>query len=159
MGHTRQKLLGSALTRRGQALDRRLRVQRQAAPERAGLLGRPPLGVLVVDDDTAIRDLVTAALLDEGYEVVAAVNGAQALERLRDFRPDVILLDIQMPEMDGPTFADRYRRTPEPHAPIVVFSAAGSLAEWTERIGAAAAVDKLFDLTCLPRLLAACAML
>ncbi len=157
MDRPRQKLLGSATTRRGADLDRRLRVQRQAGQESPGLLGGPPLRVLVVDDDTAIRDLVTAALLDEGYHILAAVNGAQALQRLRGFEPDVILLDIQMPEMDGPTFADRYRQTQGPHAPIVVFSAAGSLAKWTERIGASAAVDKLFDLASLPDLLMSCA--
>ena len=113
--------------------------------------------MLVVEDDRAIRDLVTVALLDEGYHVVAAVNGLEALERLQGFQPDVILLDIQMPEMDGPTFAERYRRTPGSHAPIVVFSAAEGLAQWAERLGAVAAVDKLFDLASLPGLLLASA--
>jgi CheY-like chemotaxis protein len=157
MEDPRRKLLGSATTQRGVDLDRRVRVE-QAGPTSEGLLRRPPLRVLVVDDDMAIRDLVTAALLDEGYHVLAAVNGTHALQRLQGFQPDGILLDIQMPEMDGPTFAERYRQTPGPHAPIVVFSAAGCLAEWTERIGAAAAVDKPFDLASLPDLLVACAM-
>ena len=157
MEHTRQKLFRSARTQRGQALDKRILVEPVARPDGTGILRRPPLRVLVVDDDRAIRDLVTVALLDEGYHVVAAVNGLEALDRLQGFQPDVILLDIQMPEMDGPTFAERYRRTPGPHAPIVVFSAAEGLAHWAERLGAVAAVDKLFDLASLPGLLLASA--
>lgn len=119
-------------------------------------LPQPPFRVLVVDDDADIRDLVSLALLDEGYEVVAAANGAQALERVRGCFPDVILLDMQMPEMDGPTFARRYREEPGPHAPIVVFTAAGRAGEWANALQAAAIVEKPFDLDTLPRVLASC---
>ncbi len=60
--------------------------------------------VLVVEDDRDIRDVLTDALGMEGYSVDAARHGAEALERLRERRPDIIILDLMMPVMDGPTF-------------------------------------------------------
>ncbi len=81
--------------------------------------------VLVVEDEPAIRMFLVDALQDEGYEVMPAANGMQALELLaaEQWRPDVILLDMLMPAMDGAAFAEAYRRSPEPHAPIVVVTA------------------------------------
>ena len=113
--------------------------------------------VLVVEDDGELRELVTAALLDEGYQVVSAANGADALQRVQQYRPDAILLDLHMPIMDGPTFAERYHRLPDPHAPIVVFTAGGNAHRWAQRIGAAAYVDKPGDLWSLADLLRVCA--
>jgi two-component system nitrogen regulation response regulator NtrX len=57
--------------------------------------------VLVVDDESSIRQSLTGALKDEGYRVQVAASGREALEALKAARPDVILLDIWMPEMDG----------------------------------------------------------
>lgn len=79
--------------------------------------------VLVVDDDPHIREVVGVALSDEGYEVLTAEHGAAALVRVASSQPDVILLDLRMPVMDGSEFARRYRQTPGPHAPIVVLTA------------------------------------
>src|SRR6266508_1507017 len=81
--------------------------------------------VLVVEDEPAIRMFLVDALQDEGYEVMPAANGVQALELLaaEQWRPDVILLDMLMPAMDGAAFAEAYRRSAEPHAPIVVVTA------------------------------------
>ena len=62
---------------------------------------RSILRVLVVDDDAAIRDLVRSSLGTEGYRVEVAVNGTQAIERLIYYRPDAMVLDITMPELDG----------------------------------------------------------
>jgi two-component system response regulator CpxR len=58
--------------------------------------------VLVVDDDEAIRQVIAEVLRDEGYDVVCAENGAQALRELqKENRPDVMLLDLMMPVMSG----------------------------------------------------------
>jgi two-component system response regulator CpxR len=58
--------------------------------------------VLVVDDDQAIREVIAEVLRDEGYDVVCAENGVQALRELRrDHHPDVMLLDLMMPVMSG----------------------------------------------------------
>jgi len=57
--------------------------------------------VLIIDDEASIRQSLTGALKDEGYEVQTAASGREGLEAVRADRPDVILLDIWMPEMDG----------------------------------------------------------
>ena len=100
--------------------------------------------VLVVDDDASIRELLSTALEDDGYEVVPAINGADALSVCERWRPDVIVLDLMMPVMDGWTFAKRLRERDE--IPIVVLSAANDLARHAKTIGAADVVGKPFDL-------------
>ena len=147
-------LLGQPHSERGQRLHDQVRL---VEGRDGGGLAAPPLKVLVVEDDGELRDLVTLALLDEGYEVVTATDGAEALKRVGAYPPDVILLDVHMPVMDGPTFADRYHAGPGPHAPIVVFSAGGQSRRWAERIRAAAYVDKPGDIFSLAGLLRACA--
>jgi DNA-binding response OmpR family regulator len=57
--------------------------------------------VLLVDDDDGLRDLYEEALADEGYEVLTAKNGKEALQKLERKKPDLIVLDIVMPKMDG----------------------------------------------------------
>ncbi len=147
------ELLGQPQSDRGQ----RLREQLRLVEAGDGGLDPPPLQVLVVDDDRELRDLVTLALLDEGYQVVSACNGAEALERVQRYRPDVILLDLHMPVVDGPTFAERYHALPGAHAPIVVFTAGGNAHRWAQRIRAAAYVEKPTDLWSLADLLRTCA--
>ena len=57
--------------------------------------------VLVVDDDQAIRDLLGAFLVADGYEVTTAKNGVEAIELAKKKRPHVILMDVKMPGVDG----------------------------------------------------------
>jgi CheY-like chemotaxis protein len=70
----------------------------------------PQRSVLVVDDDLAMRDLIRRILESEGYVVVEAENGRVALERVRDDKPGLILLDLMMPDTDGFEFIDEFRR-------------------------------------------------
>jgi len=100
--------------------------------------------VLVVDDDASIRELLSSALEDDGYEVVPASNGQDALSVCGRWKPDVIVLDLMMPVMDGWTFAKRLRETDE--IPIVVLSAANDLARHAKSLGATDVVGKPFDL-------------
>ena len=79
--------------------------------------------MLVVDDDEHIVSILSEVLLDEGYRVVSARDGAEAIAVVRRDRPDVILLDLMMPNVSGWSFLDMYRRTPPPHAPVIVVSA------------------------------------
>ena len=60
--------------------------------------------VLVVEDDTSIRELLIELLESEGYQVTASSNGVEALKSLEDLIPDLILMDIMMPIMDGYAF-------------------------------------------------------
>jgi len=57
--------------------------------------------ILIIDDEQSIRDSLTGILQDEGFNPMTAANGEEALGRMRDERPDLILLDIWMPGMDG----------------------------------------------------------
>jgi CheY-like chemotaxis protein len=105
-----------------------------------------PKQVLVIDDDEGIRDLVAMALSARGYEVVSVGNGAAALERLATSQPAVILLDMRMPTMDGWAFAQAYEHLPEPHAPVIVMTAAHEAATRAAEIKAAAYLAKPFHL-------------
>jgi CheY-like chemotaxis protein len=100
--------------------------------------------VLVVDDDASIRELLSTALEDDGYEVVPASNGKDALSVVERWRPDVIVLDLMMPIMDGWTFAKRLREREE--IPLVVLSAANDLGRHAKALGAADVIAKPFDL-------------
>jgi two-component system chemotaxis response regulator CheY len=62
--------------------------------------------ILVVEDDRVVREVVSDALVDAGYAVAKAADGVEALDQLRDFPPDAILLDLMLPVMDGWRFLD-----------------------------------------------------
>ena len=110
------------------------------------MLTMPQPRILVVDDDTSIRSFVEMALDGEGYAVATATNGAQALAVTGQLQPDLILLDMRMPIMDGWTFARAYRDKPGPHAPIVVITAATDAGERAREIQADGYLGKPFDL-------------
>jgi len=77
--------------------------------------------ILVVDDHAATREPLAKLLRYEGYETAVACNGAEALEALRERKPDLVLLDLLMPKMDGMAFLDQASR--EPHGadlPVIV---------------------------------------
>ena len=105
--------------------------------------------ILVVEDDESIRTFVQMALVDAGHEVVEASNGAAALALLGPAQPDVILLDMLMPVMDGWEFAQRYRQLPGPHAPIIVLTAARDSAQRADEIDATGVLDKPFRMQAL----------
>jgi signal transduction histidine kinase/CheY-like chemotaxis protein len=92
-----------------------------------GTLGRlaPRRGrLLVVDDDPQVADLVRQLLEGEPYEITAAADGAEGLELVAKARPDLILLDLMMPRMDGFTFIERLRQDPGARGiPVVVLTA------------------------------------
>ena len=80
--------------------------------------------VLVVDDELSVRQLLRRMLEPDGYTVIEAENGRAAMERLRDVAPDVILLDLMMPEMDGFQFVAEFRRHERwRDVPVVVITA------------------------------------
>ena len=84
--------------------------------------------ILVVDDDEMIQESIREVLVDEGYQVVLAQNGVEALARLRNGElPALILLDLMMPLMDGWQFRAEQKRDPAlSRIPVVVITAAGS---------------------------------
>jgi CheY-like chemotaxis protein len=103
------------------------------------------LRVLVVDDEADIRATVSAMLEIEGYDVDEAANGADALHAIEARPPDLILLDMRMPVLDGWAFASELRRRGH-RTPIVVMTAARDAARWAADIAATAFVAKPFGL-------------
>lgn len=103
------------------------------------------LRVLVVDDEADIRATVSAMLEIEGYDVEEAANGADALHAIEARAPDLILLDMRMPVLDGWAFASELRRRGH-RTPIVVMTAARDAARWAAEIAATAFVAKPFGL-------------
>lgn len=99
--------------------------------------------VLIVDDEPDIRATVSAMLEIEGYRVDEAINGADALRVLEDRTPDLILLDMRMPVLDGWGFANELRQRGH-RTPIVVMTAARDAARWASEIAASAFVAKPF---------------
>lgn len=101
--------------------------------------------VLVVDDDPDLLDLVCIVLEQEGYQVVRASDGAAALEEAAHRRPDLILLDLKMPVMDGTRFARLFRERHGTGTPIVVFTAADDPRKRAADIDAAGVLPKPFS--------------
>lgn len=118
------------------------------AGERAGAR------VLVVDDDPSILDTVTSILASEGFDVMAANGGEQALGLLSSWHPTLVLLDMRMPIMDGWAVA-RAMKESGSKVPIIVMTAAESAKKWADEIGAAGHLAKPFLLddliTCVER--------
>jgi CheY-like chemotaxis protein len=117
--------------------------------------------VLVVEDDFDIRSAVAESLFDEGYTVVTARDGLEALNIASLSPPHVIVLDLMMPTMDGWTFLARCRAQPWcREVPVVVMSAAHALRMAGERLrdlGVRAVIPKPFDLETLISTVRACA--
>jgi two-component system chemotaxis response regulator CheY len=111
--------------------------------------------VLVVDDEAAIRELLELILVTEGHAVALARDGAEALASVDAVAPDIILLDLKMPVMDGREFAERYRAREGKTAPIVVISAVQKLSEYAD-LGACAVLAKPFELQVLLDAIARC---
>lgn len=109
------------------------------------------VSVLAVDDDPSILDLMTDILSGEGYRVLAAQNGVEALAVLGSEKPCVVLLDMRMPTMDGWGFANALR-TKGLHLPVVVVTAAENARAWAQEIGADAYLAKPFQLGDLLRI-------
>jgi CheY-like chemotaxis protein len=100
---------------------------------------------LVVDDDELIRQFVVDALGQEGYRTLAAGDGAEALGLLARADPDLALLDMWMPVMDGWAFA-REVKARGIRLTIVTMTAAENARRWAGEIGADAHLAKPFDL-------------
>jgi DNA-binding response OmpR family regulator len=106
------------------------------------------LEVLLIEDDESVRHVVVEALADEGYLVREAADGRAALALLAAWQPDVILLDLMMPGLDGRAFrAEQRRLTAVADVPLVVLSASRHAPAAGVELGAAAVIAKPFDLT------------
>ena len=100
--------------------------------------------VLVVDDDAAIRAAENDILTENGYRVVEARDGAEALWFMQHDPPSVVILDVHMPGIDGPSFARELRMALK-HVPLVILTAALDPRREADRCNAEAYLSKPFD--------------
>jgi two-component system phosphate regulon response regulator OmpR len=106
--------------------------------------------VVVVEDDPRLRRMIVTYLYRAGYEVHEAEDGAQALATMQTSIPDAVLLDLQMPRMNGTEFLAACRRDPRlSTVPIVVYSGAPADEATAEQLGARAYLMKPVDLDVL----------
>lgn len=95
--------------------------------------------ILVVEDDRPIRNLYKDELADEGYEVITAADGVLGYEMFKKHNPDLITIDIKMPNMNGLELLDKIRKE-DKNVPIIIYSAYG---EFTQNFSTWAANEYL----------------
>jgi two-component system response regulator (stage 0 sporulation protein F) len=100
--------------------------------------------ILIIDDDASTRTLLASVLQTEGYDTVAAENGAEAVRRLVELKPCVILLDFDMPVMDGHDFREVQKRV-APDVPIICLTGAVDPDRTARRVGASSVQQKPLD--------------
>jgi urea transport system substrate-binding protein len=102
--------------------------------------------ILVVDDDPDMQDVMALALEAGDYRVDRASNGQEALERVEERMPDLILLDMRMPVMDGWAFSAELRRRYGHRVPLVVCTAAEDARRRGREVAAVGCLSKPFEL-------------
>jgi DNA-binding response OmpR family regulator len=80
------------------------------------------LNILLVDDDVDFRVQAAESLREEGHHVCVAVDGASAIERAKELRPDVVVLDFRLPDLDGHALAQVMRRELPDTTPIIIIT-------------------------------------
>jgi DNA-binding response OmpR family regulator len=111
-------------------------------------MGEPRRRVLVVDDSAVIRTLISVNLELEGFEVVTAVDGQDALDMIHDVAPDVVTIDVMMPRLDGFDTVARLRADPRTsHLKIAMVTACAQESDIKKgrMLGVDAYVTKPFD--------------
>ena len=103
--------------------------------------------LLVIDDEEGIRNLLDIILRRQGYDVVLADGGRKGLDLLRRERPDVVVLDLNMPEMDGITVLRKIRSL-DPEQPVIMFTGAATpgMEQQVRALGVTEFVEKEFSL-------------
>ena len=111
----------------------------------------PEAKILLVDDERSILDLVTAYLKPEGYQVFTAVDGPSALKAARAFKPDLIVLDVMLPGMDGVEVLSQLRR----ESPVYVILLTAKAEETDKIVGLSVGADDYLTKPFSPRELVA----
>lgn len=99
--------------------------------------------ILVIDDDPRLIHIVSMFLDSEGHTIQTASNGAEGLELLKSFRPELVIVDVMMPDMDGTEVCRSIRADPEfGDIPVLLFTALSTAAD-VERARAAGATNMI----------------
>ena len=106
-----------------------------------------PKSILVVDDDRLGTELVKHKLVEQGYAVFTAANGLQALQSVKAQIPDLIILDVNMPDMNGYAFIQEKNKVPEyVKIPVVMLTASKETAPLFKRYGVKGYLLKPIDM-------------
>ncbi|HBY98768.1 MAG: response regulator [Ardenticatenaceae bacterium] len=106
--------------------------------------------ILVIEDDATLRNLLSEILEFEGYQVITARDGLDGLEKLKDNRPVLILLDLMMPKMDGITFVEELeRRGLHPMIPVIILTADHLARERVSRVEPEGYIEKPMEIRTL----------
>ncbi|MEO5955897.1 MAG: response regulator [Nitrospiraceae bacterium] len=103
--------------------------------------------ILVIDDEQGIRDLLDTLLRRKGYDVIVSANGQKGLELFLREQPDVIVLDLKMPGMDGLTVLQQIRSL-DPKKPVIILTGAGTpeTEQQVRALGGTEFIEKEFSL-------------
>lgn len=102
--------------------------------------------VLIVDDESSAVELLTLMLEQKGHSVISASNGREGLDSAIQNRPDLIIMDVLMPVMDGYAFYKKVKKDPVlMHIPVIVLTARGAMESAFEAIGADCFFEKPVD--------------
>lgn len=107
----------------------------------------PKVKILVIDDEPSIQNLLSAYLRSEGYDHMTAADGVQGLNAVRTFQPDVVILDIMLPEMDGIEVLSQLRR----HSDAYVIMLTAKSEETDKLIGLSVGADDYLTKPFSPR--------
>ena len=103
--------------------------------------------ILVADDESDVVELLKFLLEKDGYSVMTAANGKDALDLVKNEKPDLVLLDVMMPEMDGYSVQNQLLENPETKSiPVIILTAKGQLRDVFAMAGNVKAyIEKPFD--------------
>lgn len=131
-------------------ISERLGVEESIVLERMGKMTDIRTKVLIVDDEIDTLTPLKRALEVEGYAVIEAMDGVEALEKVKSENPDLVLLDLMLPKMDGNEVCQKLRKNPMTEGiPIIMLTAKGDMKDKIEGIetGADDYVTKPFNLS------------
>ena len=101
--------------------------------------------VLIIEDNLVLREGLSSVLRQRGFDTYTAANGAIGLALIAAIQPDVILLDMLMPVMDGWKFLDTFRCSDFKHIPVICATAVGLGLDWAREHGCRGVLKKPFD--------------
>ncbi len=106
--------------------------------------------ILICDDDEGILDVTSMVLASYGYKVVPVINSLEAVEKVLTEKPDLIILDLWMPGINGEQVAESLKSNPvTSNIPILIISASRDGRQIAERCGANDFIEKPFDIQTL----------
>lgn len=102
--------------------------KKKAPPSTTETLPKPAKRILIVEDEPMLLEMYRDKFLHEGFEIISAQNGEEGLEKITSQKPQLVLLDLMMPVMDGKTMLRKMREMPEfKKLPVIILTNAGEV--------------------------------